>query len=187
VRKLLFGGMVVVGFLVILGIAAGQEAAKSKLLNGFENDADLAGMEFTDCDHELVKDKAVVTQGESALKLKIKKTDGASGVEFLPENKMLRGWEAYDLLQIDVNNKSDKDVEMSFRFDDKASTNYQTRANIVKTLRPGANTVKFMVKELTRENGEKMNIADLNRVLFFVWQPTSEFEVIFDNVRLEKE
>jgi len=108
-------------------------------------------------------------------------------MEFLPANKCLRGWEAYDLFEVDVNNKSAKDVDMTFRFDDKQSNNYATRANVHKTLRPGANTVKFMIKEIARENGEKLKIAELNRMLFFIWQPADEVELVFDNMRLEKE
>jgi len=162
---------------------------KSKLIMGFENEGELAGIEFIgDPGREFVADKKYVTEGQAALKLKGKKgTD--TGIEFPPtvRGKCLTGWEKYDLLVVDVHNLTDKDLSLSFRLDDDKSKDYASRARFAKTLRPGANAVKIPLKGLTRNGGGDFNVAGLRRFIGHFGSPTDDFEVVFDNMRLEKE
>lgn len=178
-------GLCVVALLV--AVVTAQDAGKTRLVNGFDNYGDLAGIEFQG-DTALVKDKELITQGEGALKLMIRKGKGTSQMEVskFTKKEMLAGWTDYDVLLIDVRNQSERDVTMTFRFDDDDSTNYQTRANIEKVLRSGPNTVKFLIKEMLRENGDKLSFAALKRLVFFVSEPDFDADLIFDNMRLEK-
>jgi hypothetical protein len=164
---------------------------KSRLVMGFENEDELSGVEISGKGtHEYIKDKKYVTQGEAALKIKVvKDAEGGESLEFDPPSrgKYLTGWEKFDVLKIDIYNLSDKDQTISFRFDDAQSKGVATRVGLEKTLRPGANTVKISLKGMSRENGDDFDIAGLRRFVPFFWNPTEDFEVVFDNMRLEKE
>jgi hypothetical protein len=184
---------VVMTWLVVGSLASAQDQPpaqpQSRLVMGFENEEELIGVDFIgQGGHEYTADKKCVTQGQAALKLKGKKGED-TGIEFTPtaRAKYLAGWEKFDLLVVDVHNLSDKDQALSFRLDDEKSKGYDTRARFAKTLRPGANVVKIPLKGLTRNNGEEFDIAGLKRFIAHFGKPTDDFEVVFDNMRLEKE
>jgi hypothetical protein len=189
------GLLVVVAMFVAGSWIAAQETPppaepKSRLIMGFENEDELMGVEILGAEgHEYITDKKYVTQGEAALKLKVKKGEGGYGIEFTPmsRGKYLAGWEKFDMLVVDVYNLGDKDEGLAFRFDDDKSKAVATRAHFLKTLRPGANVVKIPLKGLTRDNGEEFDIAGLKRFIPHFWNPKDDFEVVFDNMRLEKE
>jgi hypothetical protein len=174
--------------LLSVGVAAQEE--KTKLICGFNSDADIEGLGFTDeCDHAIVKDKELVTEGEGALKITAKKDDAAAGFDIgpaMPREKRPSGWEKFDTIAVDVNNLSKENVNVTLRFDDVDSKSYQTRANIQKSVAAGKSTVKVSLKDMKKQNGDALDVSKLKRfVLFFTAKASTE--VVFDNLRLEKE
>jgi hypothetical protein len=185
---------VVAAWVLVGSLASAQDQpppqVESKLVMGFEGEGDLLGIEITG-EYEFVKDKELVTEGEAALKLKVKKPTekgGGGTVEFTPMGKKyLIGWDKFDCLMLDVRNLSANKQSLVVRFDDANTKNQETRANVLKTLKPGLNTLKITLKTIARDNGGPFDIASLNRVVMYFWNPKEDFDVVFDNLRLVKE
>lgn len=188
--RILGSCVLALALVALLSTGVGAQDEKTKLLCGFNSDADLEGLGFTDeCDHAIVKDKELVTEGDGALKITAKKDEAAAGFDIgpaMPREKRPIGWEKFDTLSVDVNNLSKENVNVTLRFDDINSKSYQTRANITKSVAAGKSTVKVSLKDMKKDNGDALDVSKLKRfVLFFVGKASTE--VVFDNLRLEKE
>ena len=178
-------------WVMVLGMAAlwsaaglAQEPAQARLLCGFDTLQELNGITW-DVDHELVTDKALVTQGTGAVKLTFRKGQGFPG--FTLGRAMLSGWRDYDLLRFEINNLSDVPLEMGIRFDDAGTRDFQTRAHFYKTFRPGPNSVAVPLKSLVRENGRAFDVGSLRTVIFLVSNPKRDYAAVLDDLRLENE
>ena len=172
---------------VVLLVACGglwaQELPPSRLICGFDKQADLARIEFMG-EGALVTDAKVVTQGAAALKLSVTAVKGARGIEIT--GTRLKGWEKYRWALVDVHNLGDRPSPIAVRFDDARSRNYQTRCTTEgEVIRPGTNTIRIPLEALKRQNGDAFDVSTLSRVVVYVWQPKHDFDMVIDNLRLE--
>ena len=104
-----------------------------------------------------------------ALKLKIKKSDEAPGLEIPPNYKLLQGWEAYDLLLIDIRNMDDKErkeygetkAKERAEIQKKIQTLNEQRKKYVavemKKQQKGGKTLGSAVIQAVREQAKKKN------------------------------
>ncbi len=75
---------------------------------------------------------------------------------------------------------------MAVRIDDKRNPPYKDRYNGSILLRAGANQASIKLEVLTTPNNKKrLDLENIQMVIFFLVNPTKKYTLFFDNIRLE--
>jgi hypothetical protein len=136
---------------VVLCVAPARAAAETRLLLGFESDADVASVE---CDSSaIVLDAAHVTEGAHSLRL--------PADDYLRFFQLRGDWSGFDALEVDIHVDLDRPVSVYVLIGDEAwrqRSTYWNRYNASFALRPGANTLAIPIGGLYRgEVGSRFN------------------------------
>ncbi len=176
--------MLSAALLLSLGVAS---ADQSKLLSGFDSDAELRAMEV-DGGPGVLSDQHV-TQGARSLQIY-----DDQAIRFL---QMPQDWSGYDALQIDIYSESSEPVSVDVLIGDQAwqaNSTYWNRYNGTLSLRPGANTLSISLGGLYRgeagsRNNDLKTDIDVSRITRFdlSFTPVGKRERLYaDNLRLTK-
>ena len=157
--------------LLALAVAAGAAAQDARLINGFHNESDIKGWDWSNSTAELSAEHA--TEGDRCVKITI---DGSKsdypGFSF-KNAAALAGWDKYDLLSVDVFNPGDKPVDLSLRIDDDQTRlggedEYTTWYNGGWKALPGANTFELELARMRTPSKRFLNRAALKGFIAFV-------------------
>lgn len=191
--------------------AAAGEAQARKLLCGFESVEDANKLGGSKLKRELAADDEKltfwlerrgiagkpVTEGAKAAKFVFPKEESYAGLGSR-DSTLLRGWEQYEFLKLDVFNPDTKMVQISVRIDDARSggDDYTTWYNGAFNILPGANTMKIPLKALytprRKGTGHRGRCLDPKTVkMFCFWTNAKglkkDITLYLDNLRLENE
>ena len=142
----------------------------------------------------LAKGGAVVaehaTDGENACRVE-STPEGYPGIT-IDDAGTLAKFPDYVVLKADVYNPQDRVVQFGVRVDDAKSNSYGSRYNDDGVaVRPGKSTFELNLTTLTRSSArsfmdrEKLDLAKLKVVMFFMHPSKDKYALYFDNIRLE--
>jgi hypothetical protein len=172
----------------VLWIAPARAVAETRLLLGFETEADLASV---DCDSSAIAlHTAHVREGAHSLRV--------PADDYLRFFQLPGDWTGFDALEVDIHVDLDRPVLVYVLIGDEAwqqRSTYWNRYNASFALRPGANTLAIPIGGLYRgEVGSRFNDLktpiDTSHIvrLDLGFTPTGETEgsLYLDNVRLAR-
>jgi hypothetical protein len=95
-------------------------------------------------------------------------------------------WSHAGCLAFDVFSPSASPVRLFVRIDDQHNDGGESdRFNTTLTIRPGQSTQHVAVEAIRRgPSGRQMDLARMQAVLFFLWEPAETVVLSFDNIRL---
>ncbi len=152
----------------------------------FETEADLdalwwkCGTFFTLMDEH-------VTSGRKCLKVEFF-PDPGSGDHYpgLSLGGFARDWTGYQELRVDIFNPEQEPLKLAVRIDDSRNPPYKDRYNGTILLRVGANQASIKLEVLATPNNKKrLDLENIQRVIFFLVNPTKRHTLFFDNIRLK--
>ncbi|MFP4055646.1 MAG: hypothetical protein ACLF0G_02120 [Candidatus Brocadiia bacterium] len=179
----------------LLAGCLGAHAGESRLLCGFESQADLRMWDFTSGTGRIVAEGA--TQGEHAMEITFD-PKGRYLAGYIYWRRPPRDWSAYDALVLDVTNPLDRPVAGYLLVADQAwvekGRSYWNRHNRSTTFAPGTTSWTIPVRGLyrgeagSRNNDIKRNIDpdSIVRVDFAFGKAGTTGRVIVDNLRFAK-
>jgi len=173
---------------MVLGLAPARAAGETRLLSGFESEADVASV---DCDSGAIAlDTAHVTEGARSLCV--------PADDYLRFFQLPGDWRRFDALEVDIYVDLAEPVSVYVLIGDEAwqqRSTYWNRYNASFALRPGANTLAIPIGGLYRgEVGSRFNDLkipiDASRIvrldLGFTPSGQTEGSVYLDNMRLTR-
>jgi len=187
--------LLVVGLAVVLafawGVGSAQDAPKpapasapagTVLKWGFEKENSNITPNH-DAPIALVKDKAAVTEGGSALKITLKKGTTFQGI-IITDPAILSGWDKAKSMALDVRNGSEDRLWLTVRIEDVNSTEEANRYEKGQGVVSGSGTVRVQIKDLVCPNGNKLDTSKLQKMILYV-EPKGDADFFMDNLRLE--
>jgi hypothetical protein len=171
-------------FLAVLTTGGLAQGNNTRLLDGFEDEADVRQWECRNA--SAARSGQNATEGQYALKVTL--SAGQYPGMLLPRGSpLLTGWGDYDVARLDVFNPQPQPVELTIRIDDRQSVNFGSRYNDGFVLRPGKNLIELLVHRLqTSDHSRNLDPSQLGQLLIFVSDLPSPTVLFFDNFRLEK-
>ena len=95
-------------------------------------------------------------------------------------------WSKYNTLKFDIYNQEEIPLRLTIRIDDAKNPSYDDRYNHSIILRPGMNHVSISFRSLvTTGTDRNIDLANIQRVTFFLVQPSEKRTLFFDDIRLE--
>ena len=118
-----------------------------------------------------------------ALGPKTLKVDFAKGDTFGVKGGRENNWQAFQAVEFNVVNPTEKDVELTLTIRHRKSTNFNTRVDRPLTLKPGKTAVHLKISELKNNNG---SAADLSEVThwYLATQPDASPTLYFSDFLL---
>lgn len=178
--------------LLLLLLAVPVLAQETRLVNGFESDAELADWDFSSGTPRLVTEG--VTEGQHALEITFDPA-GEYDPAHMYWNRPVRDWSAYDALVLDVLNPNDFPLQCGVLIGDQAwadrGTTYWNRHNGGTMLAPGKGQWIIPVRGLYRgEPGSRnadiksdIDPASIVRLDFGFGAKGQSGRAIIDNIR----
>ena len=87
----------------------------------------------------------------------------APGDSFGVQSSKVRNWKPYITLEFEVLNPEKGDVGLQFNVKHKRTTSYQTRVEYGFTVKPGKNSIKIGLDEMSNVNGSAPDLSDAQR------------------------
>jgi hypothetical protein len=87
----------------------------------------------------------------------------APGDSFGVRSSKVRNWKPYITVEFDVSNPEKSDIRLQFCVRHKRTTSYQTRVEHSFIVKPGKNSIKIGLDELTNVNGSAPDLSDAQR------------------------
>ncbi|MCP4269142.1 MAG: hypothetical protein GY777_26845 [Candidatus Brocadiaceae bacterium] len=122
------------------------------------------------------------TSGNKCLKLELYPSP-YPGITLSEFNQV---WSTYNSLKFDIYNQEDISLRLAIRIDDAKDPSYDDRYNHSIILNPGMNHNSILFSSLVTSGTDRnMNLANIQRVILFLIQPSEKRTIFLDDIRLK--
>ncbi|MDA1044443.1 MAG: hypothetical protein O3C57_04385, partial [Verrucomicrobia bacterium] len=134
---------------------------KERLLMGFENNSDGEELMSRQTAHLklFASSDYGVSQGRQSARVIATQKD--SYAEFVFPAAMMKGWEGFDFLALDIHVEQKRRFELHVEFRDARSRDYHSRCTLTQGVRNGSQTLLFPIALLRRNGKEGLDESEL--------------------------
>ena len=154
---------------------------KLPILAKFENNWELKRWQTNNSEIEL--SDYFASDGKLSLKINF----GISLYSGISIKNFISDWRGYSYFYFDVFNPQKETVNLYLRFDDKESTDYNSRGNLCHKIKSGINKIKIPI-EAIKINPKKrsLDLRFMKSIVFFLHKPEKEITLFIDHVGFQK-